>query len=450
VSGATLLRIGVVVVNGLVALTAIPGAIWVVPTMPMEWMRSGPFADWTIPAVALAFVGVLAAVAAVLGVVRPWTGALASIVAGTAMIVFELVEVAVVGWTLSDQSLSGFQKSLQLVYLVVGAMQVALGAGLWLATRRTAPRLPIATAATAALTASVGVLAGVAAALGVFARGDGSYATVTTARGEQIEIATTGVYANNAQQLVAEGVGWDIFTLVVSVPLLLLGAVLVGRGSFRGTLLAAGMLGYALYAYLEYAVTWAFGLLFPLHVAIAAMSVVALIGAGSLVATGLASRFSNGFPRRGWAALSVSMGVLLTVLWAGRIAEGLSASVPILHGETTMTVQALDLGLVVPMLLVLPILAWRRIPAAMAASTAFAVTFVTMSGAIASMMISSWLVTGVPAVPPIVTFSLACIAGLALLSRMFSSAALHDPSRTETHHVPGARPADLPATGLSS
>jgi hypothetical protein len=443
-----LLRIGVVVVNGLVALTAIPGAIWVVPTMPMEWMRSGPFTDWTIPAIALAFVGVLAAVAAVLGVVRPWAGALATIAAGTAMIVFELVEVAVVGWTLSDPSLSGFQKSLQLVYLVVGAMQVALGAGLWLATRRTAPRLPLVNAAIAALTATVGILAGVAAALGVFARGDGSYATVTTVRGEQIEIATTGVYANNARQLVAEGVGWDVFTLIVAVPLLLVGSVLVARGSFRGTLFAAGMLGYALYAYLEYAVTWAFGPLFPLHILITAASVVGLIGAGSLVASaGLVDRFVDGFPRRGWAALSVGMGTILTLLWAARIADGLAAEVPVLHGETTMTVQALDLGLVVPMLFVLPALAWRRIPAAMAASTAFAITFVTMAAAIASMMISSWLVTDVPAIPPIVTFGLASIAGLALLIRMFSSAGLHVPSRAHPHLVSGARPADLPAAG---
>lgn len=447
-SGSSWLRIGVVVVNGLVALTAIPGAIWVVPTMPMEWIKFGPFTDWTVPAIALGFVGILAAVAAVLGVVRPWAGALASIVAGIGMITFELVEVAVVGWTLSDPSLSGFQKSLQLVYLVVGAIQVALGAGLWLATRRTAPHVPLANAATAVLTGVVGILAGVAAALGVFARGDGSYVAVTTARGETIEVATTGVYANNARQLVAEGVGWDVFTLFVAVPLLLVAAVLVARGSFRGALLAGGMLGYALYAYLEYAVTWAFGALFPLHVLITTASVVALIGVVGLVATaGLAGRFADGFPRRGWAVLSIGMGLLLTLLWAARIADGLAAAVPVLHGETTMTIQALDVGLVVPILLVLPILAWRRIPAAMAASTAFAVTFVTMAGAIASMMISSWLVTDVPAIPPIVTFGLASIAGLALLIRMFRSADHRTQPRTDPSLVPGNRPAPRPAAG---
>ena len=40
------------------------------------------------------------------------------------------------------------------------------------------------------------------------------------------------------------------------------------RGSFRGRLLALGLLGYLLYQYLEYSLTWAFGPLFLLHIVI--------------------------------------------------------------------------------------------------------------------------------------------------------------------------------------
>ena len=136
-------RIGLLVLNGFVAISAIAGAIWVVPTMPMEWIKYGPFTDWTIPAIALGFVGVLAAGTFVLVLVRPWAGALASIVAGAAMVIFELVEVGVVGWTLTDPTLSGFQKSLQLVYLMVGSAQLPLGVALWASTRRSAPTIPL-------------------------------------------------------------------------------------------------------------------------------------------------------------------------------------------------------------------------------------------------------------------------------------------------------------------
>jgi hypothetical protein len=136
-------RIGLLILNGFVAISAIAGAIWVVPTMPMEWIKAGPFTDWTIPALALGAVGLFAAAVVVALLVRPWLGALGSILAGVAMVVFELVEIGVVGWTLSDPSLAGFQKSLQLVYLVVGSAQALLGWRLWLATRESAPSLPI-------------------------------------------------------------------------------------------------------------------------------------------------------------------------------------------------------------------------------------------------------------------------------------------------------------------
>jgi len=136
-------RVGVLILNGFVAISAIAGAIWVVPTMPMEWIKYGPFTDWTIPAIALGAVGLFAAVTFVALLWRPWLGALLSILAGVAMVVFELVEIGVVGWTLSDPTLSGFQKSLQLVYLIVGSGQALLGWWLWRSTRDAAPPLPV-------------------------------------------------------------------------------------------------------------------------------------------------------------------------------------------------------------------------------------------------------------------------------------------------------------------
>jgi hypothetical protein len=111
--------------------------------MPMEWIKYGPFNDWTIPAIALGAVGVFAAATFVALLMRPWLGALMSILAGVAMVVFELVEIGVVGWTLSDPTLSGFQKSLQLVYLIVGSGQALLGWFLWRSTREAAPALAI-------------------------------------------------------------------------------------------------------------------------------------------------------------------------------------------------------------------------------------------------------------------------------------------------------------------
>jgi hypothetical protein len=141
--GRTMTRIALLVLNGLVALTAIAGAIWVVPTMPLDWIKAGPFDDWTVPAIALGVVGLFAAAAFVAVLVRAWLGGLASVAAGSAMIVFELVEIAVVGWTLADPRLNGaFQAWLQPIFIVVGSAQVVLGVRLWFEQRAEAPALP--------------------------------------------------------------------------------------------------------------------------------------------------------------------------------------------------------------------------------------------------------------------------------------------------------------------
>jgi len=144
-------RITLVVLHGFVAISAIAGAIWVVPTMPLEWIKAGPFDDWTVPAIALGLVGGMAAVALLAVLIRPWAGALLSVVAGAAMVVFELVEIAVVGWTPADPRLNGnFQAWLQPMFLAVGSLQILFGALLWFERRDDAPALPVLHAAGAA------------------------------------------------------------------------------------------------------------------------------------------------------------------------------------------------------------------------------------------------------------------------------------------------------------
>jgi hypothetical protein len=79
------------------AATAIYGAIWVVPAQPRALLEGSPFSDYTIPALALGSVGAGAALAAVLVLVRRTPGLRLSIAIGAAIMVFELVETAVIG-----------------------------------------------------------------------------------------------------------------------------------------------------------------------------------------------------------------------------------------------------------------------------------------------------------------------------------------------------------------
>jgi hypothetical protein len=182
------------------------------------------------------------------------------------------------------------------------------------------------------------------------------------------------------------------------------------------------LLGYTTYLFLEYAVTWAFGPMFPLHVGILAISVIGLVALGIQIAAAAEDQpFGERFPRRAYATLTLGMSAMLTLLWSARIANGLAAAVPELAGEATMTVQALDLGLVVPASIVLAVAVLARSRAGILAASAFLVLFVAMAAAIASMMVSAWLVTGESTIVPLATFTLAALAATIVAARAFAS-----------------------------
>lgn len=292
--------------------------------------------------------------------------------------------------------------------------------------------------AMAAFAVMVALLAAVAAGLGVFARGDGSYETVTSVRGVTYAMTTDGVYAYNAQRVVSEGVGWDIFTLFVAVPVMLAAAAFVAGGSFRGRLFALGLFGYFFYQYLEYAMTWAFGPLFPMFILIFGASVVGLVWLGASVAGDrIADGFGEHFPGRPFAVVSILMAVLLVVMWTGRIAAGLAGDLETagLHGETTLVVQALDLGAVVPTALLISALAWRRTAVGYVVASVYVVTSIAMSAAIVAMLLSAGIVEGSFELPPILIFGAFLAVMLVLAVRMYRPT----PPETSDVHQGGLR-----------
>ena len=123
-----LIRATLLVLQAFVAFTAIYGAAFVLPTMDTSYLNDGPFAEYTILALALGLlVGGAAIAACVAPVARPEVAGLAAMLAGLTIVGFELVEIAVVGFTLADPTAPGAVAWLQVVYLVVGCVEMALG-----------------------------------------------------------------------------------------------------------------------------------------------------------------------------------------------------------------------------------------------------------------------------------------------------------------------------------
>ncbi len=270
----------------------------------------------------------------------------------------------------------------------------------------------------------VALLVGIASIIGVFFRGDMSSAEVVSVRGEHYEMVTTGIYRYNSLRMVAEGVGWDVFTLFIALPALLFILPLLARGSLAGRLLAMGLLAYFFYQYLMYALAWAFGPLFLLYIIIYVLGLAGTIWlAASINVDRLAQQVSDTFPRRSMIALNVIMSLILILMWVQRIAAGLQGDLAsaMLLGQTTMVIQALDLGMVVPLALFTALALWRKKPSGYLLSAIFVVKAAAMFGAICAMLLVVWVTEGTLEAVPLILFGGAMLVAAYIGVRIYKS-----------------------------
>jgi hypothetical protein len=161
--------------------------------------------------------------------------------------------------------------------------------------------------------------------------------------------------------------GQDWITLLVAVPLLSAGLMLERRGSLRGRLLWLGMLFYAMYSYLFYAVGAAFNVFFLLYVAIFGLAAYALLFAVLRIDFEPLAATTSGRIARGMAIgymLVVAAG--LGLLWTGTslsyLLTGVLPAPIVASGHPTGVVFAIDLVFIVPPMLMGAVALIRRRP----------------------------------------------------------------------------------------
>jgi hypothetical protein len=115
------------ILTAFLAVTTLAGAFFVVPTLPPEWIAGSIFPDYTVPALALGFVGGLSLVAFGAVVLRPDLAGVLAVAAGLAMVAFELVEIAVIGLSVVDYGADEPVAWLQIVYIAIGLLTAAAG-----------------------------------------------------------------------------------------------------------------------------------------------------------------------------------------------------------------------------------------------------------------------------------------------------------------------------------
>ncbi len=232
-----------------------------------------------------------------------------------------------------------------------------------------------------------------AASMGLFYQTSGEPHAFTSHRGEEVMINGNGLYFYDTVSSAAQQQGNDIVTLVVGVPLLFVSAWLAFRGSLRGQLLLTGILGFFLYTYMSMCMLTSFNALFLVYVALFALSLYAFILC--MMSFDLATppqHFSERLPR-GWiAGLLFVIGGFLSLAWLGKVVSPLIQNLtPALENTTTFVIQAMDLGLIVPLAVLAGILLLRRSAWGYLLASVFVMKAIALGLAVSAMCINMTL-----------------------------------------------------------
>ena len=173
--------------------------------------------------------------------------------------------------------------------------------------------------------------------------------TFQALNGEIVNLNGKGLYYNDSVSMAAQARAQDIVTLVIGIPFLIFSFILANRKSIKGKLLLTGIIGYFLYTYASYSFLAMYNKFFLIYVTLMSVSFFAFvlnITSGEL--KGLKSHFNKKLPRKFNGIFDIFMGVCICLLWLGMIVPTIGKAPSFIEHYTTLPIQAMDLGFIVP------------------------------------------------------------------------------------------------------
>ncbi len=193
----------------------------------------------------------------------------------------------------------------------------------------------------------------IAAAVGIFSTGGPGSFEYESIRGETVTIYGKGIYRHMSAEVAPQGIAQDYVTLILAVPALLFSFFWSRSGSAKGRLLLAGTLGYFLVTYLFYLTMAMYNALFLLYCLLLGCSFFALaITLLSFDTKSLADQFTEGLSTKWAGGFLIFNSVMIALLWLSMVVPPLLDGTmipPETEHYTTLIVQGLDLGLLLPL-----------------------------------------------------------------------------------------------------
>lgn len=238
------------------------------------------------------------------------------------------------------------------------------------------------------------ILSLTASAYGVFSSQSQNKHEFKSIYGETIQLHDKGLYQNDSVSIASQGISQDVVTMVICIPLLLISLYLFRKGLIKGRLLLAGTLGYFLYTYTSYTFLWMYNSFFLVYVVLMSASLFAFIlTMMSFDLKKLDLCFSQKTPVKFLAGFLFFLAAALGFMWLGIIVPPLlKGTVPqALEHYTTLVIQAMDLGFVVPTAILSGVLILKRKPIGYLLTSVITIKGLSMATALTAMIIGQIL-----------------------------------------------------------
>lgn len=235
------------------------------------------------------------------------------------------------------------------------------------------------------------ILSLAACVIGLFSMGGPGEYEYKTINNEIVKIYGSGIYKNDSVSIAAQGKASDLVTLVMGIPLLAVSLYFACKGSFRGKILLTGTIGYFLYTYMSYTFLWMYNKFFIIYVLLMSLSLFAFIlSMMSFEIESIISHFNKKLPVKFLGSFQIFIAFAIGMLWLGKIAPSVfEGKVPVgLEHYTTLVIQGMDLGIVVPAAFLSGILLIKKKPFGYLLSSVIIIKAITLLSSISAMIIN--------------------------------------------------------------
>lgn len=235
---------------------------------------------------------------------------------------------------------------------------------------------------------AIGILVFIASTIGILSINFKNEYNFMTVYGELVTIYGGGIYKYHTTAQVYQAIPHDMVNLLLALPALAVSFIYTRKGSLKAKLFFMGVTLYLLFTYTVYSFYTMYNKLFICYVAIMGLCFYTLyLTLKQVDASQVKDLFKTKYPNKLVGGTLIFIATLMTLFWIKTVLETIFyGTIPVqdLAQSTTLVAQAIDLGLILPLIFVMGIKLYKKKAEAYVAAVVIPVFLIFMMSSVFS------------------------------------------------------------------